>query len=82
MSTDTLELVNLDELLNNEPRCQSAHYVTTCSGHVTHLGRTCSGKRTLICDSSAEWAHDAMTAGDACAFCKQPAADCWQIIPI
>ena len=47
--TDTLELVDLEQLIVDEPACEAAHGDTTCS--ITVIGRhtRCDHKQVNIC---------------------------------
>lgn len=78
---NTLELVNLDELLNDEPGCEIKHRTTQCTHHVTHRARSCR-EQINVCDMAVTLLRHKMATNVICAGCMNFAADCWSIQPI
>jgi hypothetical protein len=86
MSTDTLELIDLEELLNEEVPCESKHVsVPHCSVKVVYRITGCrySGQ---VCSSHVEdplrGVRMRMQAGWLCEDCDRPARDCWKVVKI
>lgn len=80
----TLEILNLESLLEDECKCESKHTLSECSIEVVgikFLG--CEGVRFLICQNSYNWNMEAISDKMCiCDECKRDCADCWRIVPI
>lgn len=78
--TETVEIVDLEELVNDdECECEAEHSVTTCSIEVTHLYRCCKWRK-VVCLNTAVRIR-AMAQHYVCT-CGKRAVDCWLMIPI
>lgn len=59
--TDTLEIVDLENLIRDEPDCVSQHKHTKCSVHVTYFMKGCNDRGT-VCASHVEDPNNGLIA--------------------
>lgn len=76
-----VELRFLEDLLNDDCKCESHHKRTKCSEEVTHRIVTCAGD-WQVCVNSARDMIYRNRKGNWCAGCKRFTEDCWEIRPI
>lgn len=78
-----LEVTFLEDLLNDDCKCESSHQNSTCTYEVTTLvTATCCGKSWRICEGSARYTRT-YTLAKLCGQCRSElVADCWEIRPI
>lgn len=79
-----LELTVLEDLLNDDCKCQSDHnYVPVCSQVVTHIANgSCADRPVLICLNVATEHLRFMRINGPCSGCLRPASECWSIRPV
>jgi hypothetical protein len=85
--SDTLEVIDLDSLLSDEPGCEVKHIRTVCSVHVAYKLRWCAGD-ILACAGCVE--HPAYgtfekmrTSRRPCGGgCGRTPGECWKVWPI
>ena len=79
---DTLELIDLEHLLTEEPPCEFGHRDTTCDIHITWMIRHCGGS-VLVCDTAAEITAERISRPEvSCQRCKLHPRDCWRVISV
>ena len=82
---ETLEIVDLEQLLEDEPRCEVEHIRTTCSVHVAYRLIWCQGPQ-LSCAASVEHptvgTFAMLRAGVVCSGCLKSSEGCWEVIKI
>lgn len=84
---NTLEIVELEQLLNDEPGCESTHLLASgaridCSHTVVARKIPECGIPFNICQNSAGLNRVHIANGGPCLKCGRPASECWRIIPI
>ena len=78
---DTLELVSIEDLLEDECKCEASYHLQGCSGRVTHRFRAkCAPSGKNVCAATAYSVTTART--HICANCLERVGDCWTITPI
>lgn len=85
----TLEILNLESLLEDECKCESEHPATRlgvtddgCSVVATHRAISCR-VNLLACENRAKFARSLMAKPRfTCSGCGNRASDCWRIVPI
>ena len=82
---DTLEQVSIEDLLEDECKCESLHntpWNATCSVTVRwYVGHCVPAGPHLVCDDYARMCI-MRRAISTCADCKRAATECWTIVPI
>jgi hypothetical protein len=79
--SETLEVIDLDSLLSDEPGCQVTHIRIPCSVHVEARLLYCRPAINM-CGNSVRYNRLRMESGHPCGDCFRPASDCWKVIPI
>lgn len=79
-----LEVTLLENLFNEECKCEINHTHTSCSVEVTHARIvSCTGNRLLMCQNAASgtnrWIEE---RSGTCAVCGNNVADCWAVVPV
>jgi hypothetical protein len=74
-----LEIVQLEELFNEESKCQMKHTHSSCTTEVTHVAIDCK-KQVLVCANGAELIEKMIKLKHACRACNKSAADCWRLV--
>jgi len=86
MNATDIELTVLEELLNDECKCECLHTAEgneTCSGIVTHISTfACGPERFLICFAAARFYVLSFGTGDYCEDCFKPVEECWSVRPV
>lgn len=87
MENDTLELIDLEQLLEDTCECEAAHRPTTapyCTETVTHRYQTTCGVDKRICLAASRYVEMCIEsrADRLCGGCEKRTADCWTIFPI
>lgn len=80
----TLERVDLEELWNDELKCQSKHEFARnpiCSVVVTHRVTWCGGA-FFFCQLAADRNYEFMEIPGSCGGCGKLAKDCWKLYPL
>lgn len=86
-TTTDLELTILEDLLNDECKCESLTHKdegTVCSVKVTHFVSTvCGMGDKLLCQVAANTLQGHINSGRIrCAYCNHRAHNCWSIRPV
>lgn len=78
-----VELRFLEDLLNDDCKCETRHRVTTCTFKVTGIVvPVCSDKPIMKCQSGMNHTVKLINSGTFCSWCGELASDCWEIRPI
>jgi hypothetical protein len=82
MSTDTLELIDLENLLDDDLPCEFQHVKTPCSEEVTHRIHACNVTAN-ICFNAAKVQFERMAKAKLeCDQCGRLVTECWRIVSI
>lgn len=76
------DLMFLEELLNDDCKCESIHNLTQCSVKVVAKITSCTVPWTLKCANGLRYSRQFMAEGGGCSGCHELASDCWTIRPI
>jgi hypothetical protein len=79
--TDTLEVIDLESLLSDEPGCQVNHIKIPCSVHVEARMFSCLPAFNL-CGNATRYKLMRMERNGPCGYCFRPTSECWSVIPI
>ena len=83
---DTLEIVDLEKLFEDELHCQVEHHpkLPSCSIEVAYVGNDCQ-VTLLLCKNYVEGVEgfwDQVEAGHLCSKCNRTAKVCWRVVPV
>lgn len=79
--TETLEIVDLENLLNDDCPCTFKHKSVDCTQAVTHRIISCDVAGN-VCTPAANNVRERMEAGHLCDGCLRPAHKCWRVVAI
>lgn len=82
---ETTTVIDLEQLVNGDDcTCEARHHEeTTCSVEVTHRYlAACESRDARVCENVAVTCVRWQRLGYNCASCRQPASECWTVIPI
>lgn len=83
MNATDLELTILEDLLNEECKCEAKMHPIPCSIKVVaRLTYSCGGHFPLVCRSTILDVLDSVMAGDTCAECGQYIRNYWRVTPV
>ncbi len=82
MSTqaDTFELIELEEMFNEDLKCEFEHSISSCSVDVTHQIIWCRGSIHVCINSVKKNFED--VSNTICGGCYHKASECWRIVLI
>lgn len=77
------ESLYLEDLLDDECKCESSHKNTSCSGSVVARKHRSCGPSFNICSNSRSWNLLVIsTPGKRCKKCLENVSECWSIRPV
>ncbi len=81
---DTLEIIDLENLIQDEVKCQYNHNKETCSIEVTHVATDCQSA-LMVCHTAVHGKIEGVYVLRElfhCSRCLRHARECWDVRPI
>jgi hypothetical protein len=79
--SETLEVIDLDSLISDEPGCEAVHKKVPCSVEVAERLIWCRGASN-VCANAAGHIRKRMERGELCSGCYRAGSRCWRVWPI
>lgn len=85
MNATDIAAQHLEDLLNDDCKCEVRHLQTVCSYKVTHRQKSCFFDVLTCLNSALKMMQDEEYVnrfGRQCGYCRSDLEDCWQILPV